>query len=176
MSSVFLYRHPQNKRIYVRKMTGILYTFKDVPGQLISASPAIMAGLFIFMSPEGSQRMTMHTNPHNWPGLHELIQSWWRGETPVGAILLAMFMAVLRIAYTGGGWRRMILEGLLCGALTLTVASALAYFDWPRTATIAIGGSVGFIGVDSLRTFVLRFIGNRIGVKDDSERGPGHTK
>ncbi|MBZ6394981.1 MAG: phage holin family protein, partial [Pantoea sp.] len=48
--------------------------------------------------------------------------------------------------------------------------------DWPRTATIAIGGSVGFIGVDSLRTFVLRFIGNRIGVKDDSERGPGHTK
>ncbi|MDF7630485.1 phage holin, lambda family [Erwiniaceae bacterium L1_55_4] len=113
--------------------------------------------------------MKMQTNPHNLPGLSELIQCWWRGETPVGAILLAMFMAVLRIAYTGGGWRRMILEGLLCGALTLTVASGLGYLDWPRTATIAIGGAVGFIGVDSLRAFVLRFIGNRIGVKDDSQ-------
>lgn len=111
----------------------------------------------------------MQTNPSGWPDLQELVSSWWRGETPLGAILLAMFMAVLRIAYTGGGWRRMILEGLLCGALTLTVASGLGYLDWPRTATIAIGGSVGFIGVDTLRAFVLRFIGNRIGVKDESE-------
>lgn len=111
----------------------------------------------------------MQTNPSSWPDLQELVQSWWRGETPVGAILLAMFMAVLRIAYTGGGWRRMILEGLLCGALTLTVASGLAYLDWPRTATIALGGAVGFIGVDSLRAFALRFISNRIGAKNDSE-------
>ncbi|MDH1086336.1 phage holin, lambda family [Pantoea brenneri] len=131
---------------------------------------------FLFQILVRLEEKRVQNNPNNWPGMYELVQSWWRGETPVGAILLAMFMAVLRIAYTGGGWRRMILEGLLCGALTLTVASALAYFDWPRTATIAIGGSVGFIGVDSLRTFVLRFIGNRIGVKDDSERGPGHTK
>jgi lambda family phage holin len=111
----------------------------------------------------------MQNTPNNWSGLYELMQSWWRGETPMGAILLAMVMAVLRIAYTGGGWRRMILEGLLCGALTLTVASGLAYLEWPRTATIALGGSVGFIGVDSLRAFVLRFIGNRIGVKHDNE-------
>ncbi|WP_210507487.1 phage holin, lambda family [Pantoea ananatis] len=111
----------------------------------------------------------MPTNPSGWPDLPELVQSWWRGETPVGAILLAMIMAVLRIAYTGGGWRRMTLEGLLCGALTLTVASGLAYIEWPRTATIAIGGAVGFIGVDSLRAFVLRFIGNHIGVENDNE-------
>ncbi|MHB2093352.1 phage holin, lambda family [Pantoea dispersa] len=111
----------------------------------------------------------MHNNLNSWPALEALIQSWWRGETPVGAILLAMFMAVLRIAYTGGGWKRMILEGLLCGALTLTVASGLAYLDWPRTATIAIGGAVGFIGVDSLRAFALRFINNRLGDKNESE-------
>jgi len=113
--------------------------------------------------------MKMQPHPFALTSLYDLLQSWWRGETPVGAMLLSMLMAVLRIAYTGGGWRRMILEGLLCGALTLTVASGLGYLDWPRTATIAIGGAVGFIGVDSLRAFVLRFIGNRIGVKDDNQ-------
>ncbi|OON40628.1 phage holin, lambda family [Izhakiella australiensis] len=112
--------------------------------------------------------MKMHNNPHSWPGLFELLQDWWRGETPLGAVLMAVIMATLRIAYTGGGWKKMILEGLLCGALTLTFASALEYLEWPKSISIAIGGGTGFIGVDAFRAFALRFIGNRLGVDNDN--------
>lgn len=48
--------------------------------------------------------MKMHNDLHSWPDWLELIQGWWRGETPVGAVLLAIVMAILCIAY-GGGWK-----------------------------------------------------------------------
>lgn len=54
----------------------------------------------------------------------ELVQRGWRGDTPVGAVLIAIVMAGLRIACIGGGWRQMLLEGLLCGTLTLTAAQS----------------------------------------------------
>ncbi|HDK6500078.1 TPA: phage holin family protein, partial [Klebsiella variicola] len=53
----------------------------------------------------------MPNNP-SWPDLLELLQSWWRGDTPLGAVLLSVIMAGLRIAYSGGGWKKMLLEGL----------------------------------------------------------------
>lgn len=74
--------------------------------------------------------MKMHNDPHSWQGWLELFQSWWRGDTPLGAVLMSLFMAGLRIAYFGGsgGWKKKTLEILLCGALTLTFSSALEYF------------------------------------------------
>lgn len=48
--------------------------------------------------------MKMHNNPYSWTDLFELLQGWWRGETPMGAVLMAIIMATLRIAYTGGDW------------------------------------------------------------------------
>lgn len=108
--------------------------------------------------------MKMPNNPSNWPDLLELLQSWWRGDTPLGAVLLSVFMAGLRIAYSGGGWKKMVLEGLLCGALTLTFASALEYFDFPKTLSITIGGGVGFVGVDAIRAFAMKYLGIRFGI------------
>ncbi|EMG4483431.1 phage holin family protein, partial [Salmonella enterica] len=46
--------------------------------------------------------MKMHNDPHSWQGWLELFQSWWRGDTPLGAVLMSLFMAGLRIAYFGG--------------------------------------------------------------------------
>lgn len=79
--------------------------------------------------------MKMHNDPHSWSDLLELLQSWWRGDTPLGAVIMSIVMAGLRIAYFGGGggWKRKTLEILLCGALTLTLtltfASALGMSD-----------------------------------------------
>jgi lambda family phage holin len=61
--------------------------------------------------------MKMHNDPHSWTEFIELLHSWWRGETPMGAVLLSVVMAAMRIAYGGGGWKKMILEGAICGAL-----------------------------------------------------------
>lgn len=107
--------------------------------------------------------MKMNNDPHNWPDWLELMQSWWRGDTPVGSVLLAFVMAVLRIAYTGGGWKKMALEGLLCGALTLTVASGLEYLELSRSLSIAIGGGIGFVGVEQFRKLLLAILNTRFG-------------
>lgn len=107
--------------------------------------------------------MKMPFNAHNLPDFGELLQAWWRGETPIGAVLLAIATAFLRAAYTGGGWKKTLLEGLLCGALTLAIVSALEYFDLPKSLSVAIGGGVGFVGVEQFRAFFLNFIGSRFG-------------
>ncbi|KDU52324.1 phage holin family protein [Escherichia coli 3-475-03_S4_C2] len=50
----------------------------------------------------------MPHNPNTWPDWLELFQSWWRGDTPLGAVIMSIVMAGLRIAYFcgGGGWER----------------------------------------------------------------------
>jgi hypothetical protein len=30
--------------------------------------------------------MKMHNDPHSWTEFIELLHSWWRGETPMGAV------------------------------------------------------------------------------------------
>lgn len=107
--------------------------------------------------------MKMPHNPNNWPDWLELFQSWWRGETPIGAVLLSVVMAVLRIAYGGGGWKKMLLEGLMCGAMTLTAVSALDYVNLPQSLSIAIGGALGFVGVEQVRSVANRVINVRFG-------------
>ena len=69
--------------------------------------------------------MKMHNDPHSWTEFIELLHSWWRGETPMGAVLLSVVMAAMRIAYGGGGWKKMLLEGAICGALTLPLCQLL---------------------------------------------------
>ena len=81
--------------------------------------------------------MKMHNDPHSWTEFIELLHSWWRGETPMGAVLLSVVMAAMRIAYGGGGWKKMLLEGAICGALTLTAVSALDYFNLPQSLSIS---------------------------------------
>lgn len=107
--------------------------------------------------------MKMHNDPHSWSDLLELFQGWWRGDTPIGAVMLSVVMAFLRIAYGGGGWKKMLLEGLMCGALTLTAVSALEYFDLPKSLSIAIGGALGFVGVEQVRTLATRVFNVRFG-------------
>ncbi|CND56097.1 MULTISPECIES: phage holin, lambda family [Yersinia] len=112
--------------------------------------------------------MRMHNEPHTWNDWGELLYAWWRGDVPLGGVLLSVVMAGLRVAYTGGGWKKTLLEGLTCGALTLTAVSALEYLDLPQQLTLAVGGLIGFIGVEQIRAFALRIVGNRIGGSDDT--------
>lgn len=61
--------------------------------------------------------MKMPNNPSNWPDFMELLQSWWRGDTPLGAVLLSVVMAGLRIAYFGGGggWKKKLSKSFFVG-------------------------------------------------------------
>lgn len=44
--------------------------------------------------------MKMHNDPHSWSDLLELLQSWWRGDTPLGAVIMSIVMA----GFTAGRW------------------------------------------------------------------------
>ncbi|EBL6669362.1 phage holin, lambda family, partial [Salmonella enterica] len=41
--------------------------------------------------------------------------------------------------------------------------SALDYFDVPKSLTIAIGGTIGFIGVKKISTIISTYFSNRFG-------------
>ncbi|MEI7252822.1 phage holin, lambda family [Pectobacterium versatile] len=114
--------------------------------------------------------MKMQNNIHTWADIWELFRSWWNGDVPLGGVLLSIVVTGLRVAYTGGGWKKMLLEAALCGALTLTIVSALEYLNLPKSLTMAIGGSIGFIGVEQIRGVALRFLGNRFGGGNADQR------
>ncbi|WP_025118813.1 MULTISPECIES: phage holin, lambda family [unclassified Serratia (in: enterobacteria)] len=107
--------------------------------------------------------MQMPSNPHNWADLNEVLASWWRGDVPIGGVVMAIVMAVLRMAYSGSGWKETILEGLMCGAVVLTIYSVLDFFDVPKALTVGIGGFIGFVGVKKLGAFLSGYVGNRFG-------------
>mgnify|MGYP006381702867 CR=1 FL=1 len=76
-----------------------------------------------------------------------------------GAIM-AFFIAYLRVMYDGKETHtvRTLLEALLCGALSLCATSVIKWLNMPQDMAIAIGGAIGFFGVNTLREKILRFI------------------
>ena len=56
----------------------------------------------------------------------------------------------------------MILEGALCGALSLSFVSGAELFGVPADAAEFVGGMIGFIGVKQIQEFALRFLSNKV--------------
>ncbi|MBS3894615.1 phage holin, lambda family [Serratia marcescens] len=88
------------------------------------------------------------------------VWAWLKTHTPDAlGVFLATVIGALRSAYTGEGWRRVLLEGALCGAICMTIDSSLdyvsAYLHIPGAPSF-VGGMIGFIGVERIRALVLR--------------------
>lgn len=52
-------------------------------------------------------------------------------------------------------------SGLHHGALSLAASSALGFFGAPEALSIVIGGAIGFLGVTTIREFLVRWVGKR---------------
>lgn len=85
-------------------------------------------------------------------------------QNTIYASLVAVIMSFLRIAYDYSNgtkkrtWLATTTEALLCGAITLSMASCLELFGLPATAATVVGGGVGFFGVDKLREFAYSWL------------------
>ena len=89
--------------------------------------------------------------------------AWLSDHSPLmGAALLSAGMAVLRITYGGGTRRQMLVEGAICGGLTVTIISGLEFFGLPQTMSTFVGGWVGFLGVEKIRTLADRYLGTKL--------------
>jgi lambda family phage holin len=99
-------------------------------------------------------------NTDQWSSLVALFQQ----HSPLlyGAIA-SIILAFLRQIYEGEHpWRRMTLEAVLCGALSVVLVSGLHWFSVPQSAATFVGGMVGFLGVEKVRWLALRWFDHGI--------------
>jgi lambda family phage holin len=95
----------------------------------------------------------MPDKPDTWA----LMLAWLNQHAPIlYPAGLSFAMAVLRITYGGGSRRQMLVEGVLCGGLTLTIISGLEFFGLPQSMATFVGGWVGFLGVEKIRSIADR--------------------
>jgi len=81
----------------------------------------------------------------------------------VRAAIMAIIIAVLRIAYDGREtrWQRIGLESLLCGAIGYGISSGLNYFELPSGVSVFAGCTIGFLGVDFVRAKARQIINKK---------------
>jgi lambda family phage holin len=80
-------------------------------------------------------------------------------------VLLAVFMAFLRLVYDGKETRpiRILLEMAICGGLGLAASSGISAMGWSPDWAIAAGCAIGYLGPLTIRAMALRAISARIG-------------
>ena len=85
----------------------------------------------------------MPDKPDTWA----MALAWLSQHSPIlYAAALSCAMAVLRITY-GGGTRRQ---------MALTIISGLEFFQLPQSMATFVGGWVGFLGVEKIRSIADR--------------------
>lgn len=99
-------------------------------------------------------------DPTFWAALWEAVSqsATWQGA------IMASIIAFLRVLYDGKEtrWTRIGLESLICGALSLCASSLVGFFGAPETLSVTVGGAIGFLGVTSIREFLVKWAGKRI--------------
>lgn len=96
----------------------------------------------------------MPDKPDTWALLMVLLSQYGPNIYAAG---LSVAMAWLRVIYGGGKARQALLEGAICGGLTLTIISGLEFFGLPSGFATFVGGWVGFLGVDKIRLYADRY-------------------
>ena len=75
----------------------------------------------------------------------------------------------LRIICRSGTRRAVQQESALCGCITLAILSGLSLLGLPQEAAAFVGGMVGLLGVDKVRSLAERFAGSKISRRDGDE-------
>ncbi len=80
---------------------------------------------------------------------------------------MSIFIASLRVVYDKEETRpiRVAMEALICGGLTLTVASGISALGLNTNWVMFAGGTIGYFGSATVRAYALRVIDRNL--KDD---------
>ncbi|ATZ96711.1 phage holin, lambda family [Dickeya fangzhongdai] len=101
------------------------------------------------------------------PGFWADIATGLKNSLPqISGATLAVIICYGRLIYDGVERKNKWIEGVLCGALSLGISSALDVVGLPISMSPFIGGMVGFIGVEKLRGIAIRAISRRVGADD----------
>ncbi|AYA40375.1 phage holin, lambda family [Xenorhabdus nematophila] len=104
----------------------------------------------------------MKEHPDLWADVFSGLRNSW---PQISGSILAIMICYGRLIYDGVERKNRWVEPLLCGALSWGFSSALELFGIPGSVSPALGGAVGFIGVEKIREFAIRAINKRLGDK-----------
>ena len=82
----------------------------------------------------------------------------------IAGVLMSMFIAFLRVIYDREETKpmRVMLESLICGALSLTASYGILALQLNLNWAIFAGGVIGYIGSASVRTLAVRLINYKL--------------
>ena len=82
-----------------------------------------------------------------------------------GGALMAVLISVLRVIYDRDetSFIRIMLESLICGALSVSAGSALDALGYGQNWYLFCGGVIGFMGSQSIRAIATRVIARKTG-------------
>ncbi|BFQ93266.1 phage holin, lambda family [Gallibacterium anatis] len=100
-------------------------------------------------------------DPNVWLIVWAYIQQNYNAIT---GFVMAFFMSMLRAWFLQqkSSYRQRILDGAICGALTLSCMSLLNHFGLHENLSTFIGGMIGFIGAEKIREFLFKFITKKV--------------
>ncbi|WKS98491.1 phage holin, lambda family [Gallibacterium salpingitidis] len=107
--------------------------------------------------------------PDKDPGVWLIIWAYLQQNyNAIAGFVMAFFMSILRALFLQqkSSYRRRVLDGAICGALTLSCMSLLNFLGMPENLAVFAGGMLGFIGAEKIREFLFRFISTKVG-KDE---------
>ncbi|WP_086956349.1 phage holin, lambda family [Xenorhabdus innexi] len=104
----------------------------------------------------------MQEYPELWVELMYALRNVW---PQISGALLAIMICYGRLIYDGVERKNQWAEPLLCGALSWGFSSGLELIGIPVSVSPALGGAVGFIGVEKLREFAIRALEQRLNEK-----------
>ena len=92
--------------------------------------------------------------------IHKLLE---HTHPAVGGAIMAIVMSVVRVVYDRKETSilRIVLESLLCGALTVSAGSALDAMGYGQNWYLFCGGMIGFMGSQSIRALANKYITNK---------------
>ncbi|TRX75269.1 phage holin, lambda family [Pseudomonas mangiferae] len=96
----------------------------------------------------------MLDKPDTWAWLVTWLEHQWPA---IYAAALGFWIAALRVIYGGGGLRKAALEAPLCGFITLSASSGLEVFGLTGASAPFIGGIIGLLGVEGVRSLARRY-------------------
>ncbi|BFT30386.1 hypothetical protein D210916BOD24_15620 [Alteromonas sp. D210916BOD_24] len=82
-------------------------------------------------------------------------------------MFLAVITALFRVVYDKEetSFVRILLESVLCGALAVVAGSGVNALGLDQEWTVFIGGVIGFVGSQSIRSYADIFLKNRVNGK-----------
>ena len=81
----------------------------------------------------------------------------------VGGAIMAVVMSVIRVVYDRKETSilRIVLESLICGALSVSAGSALEALGYGQNWYLFCGGMIGFMGSQSIRALANKYISTK---------------